>query len=87
MYRTNLLSKAIDRQKKMEDHLKYLQTDDWNQIRLHILKRDNYTCVMCGRNGGRLYVHHKTYQRWSKEHLNDLITLCYNCHEEIHGRN
>lgn len=70
----------------MEEHLKYLGTDNWNQIRQYVLKRDNYTCVICGKSKGRLYVHHKTYKRWSKENMSDLVTLCYACHEDIHGR-
>jgi len=80
-------SYAIRSNTLLRQHKEYISGNNWNQIRLHVLKRDNYTCVKCGKNGGKLYVHHKTYKRWSNENINDLVTLCYNCHEEIHGRN
>lgn len=76
--------RAVKKSVLLKDHKKYLETDDWRQIRQQILMRDNYTCVMCGRTNCKLFVHHKTYRRWSKENLNDLITVCYKCHQTCH---
>jgi len=78
--------KKARRNDLLKQHEKYLATDNWQQIREYVLKRDNYTCIMCGKNGGRLFVHHKTYIRHGHESPSDLITLCYTCHEKAHGR-
>jgi 5-methylcytosine-specific restriction endonuclease McrA len=52
-------------------------------IRAKVLKRDNYTCQMCGATD-KLQVHHKTYFWLGGEWLWNLITLCVDCHIEIH---
>ena len=67
----------------------------------HILRRDNYTCQKCGEfcgeinehgiklptTNGKLDVHHKTQvQHGGDDHPDNLITLCFNCHKEIHRK-
>ena len=59
-----------------------------------ILKRDDYTCLLCGKRGTALHVHHIV--KWSDapdlrfERLN-LATLCHSCHKQkahasnVHG--
>ena len=76
--------RSVARAAKLDDHKKYLENNDWRQIRLHVLMRDNYTCIKCGKTNCKLIVHHKNYRRWSKENLNDLVTLCFDCHQSIH---
>jgi len=52
-----------------------------------ILKRDNFTCQVCGKRGGKLNAHHLNNFSEFKElryKLNNGITLCKNCHEEFH---
>jgi len=54
---------------------------NWDKLRRQVLNRDNYTCQSCGKSGCRLYVHHITPYKLSKNNsLNNLITLCLICH-------
>jgi 5-methylcytosine-specific restriction endonuclease McrA len=78
--------KCVQKAVWIKSHEKYLQSGNWNQIRDFVLKRDNYTCIMCGKTNVMLFVHHKTYIRHGHENPSDLITLCYHCHEKVHGR-
>ena len=59
----------------------------WKELAKSILKRDNYQCQKCG--GRSEIVHHR--RQWSKypEYRftpSNLITLCKNCHKEIHKK-
>lgn len=50
------------------------------------LERDEYKCVMCGREDG-LNVHHKDESGQSAKpnnELDNLITLCNACHSQVH---
>lgn len=76
--------KAAKRSVLLKKHLEYLQSKEWAIIREKVLERDDYTCVLCGATDCQLDVHHKTYKRHGNEKLFDLITLCENCHNEIH---
>ncbi len=64
-------------------YLQYLQSPEWREKRDQVLARDKYRCFECGARGA-LEVHHTTYKRIFREHLDDLITLCPLCHEEEH---
>ena len=60
--------------------------------RLKALERDNYTCQVCGKKAleTRLHVHHKDNKGRTvvetNNSLDNLITLCPQCHTNIHGR-
>lgn len=60
----------------------YLASDYWYRLRSEILKRDGYACVKCGASVG-LQVDHKTYAHLGFESLDDLQTLCWNCHSLV----
>lgn len=62
----------------------YLQSDDWKRKRYVVLKRDNWTCVHCGRRATQ--VHHKQYARRNigKEPIEWLVSVCKDCHEKQH---
>ena len=61
----------------------------WRKIRIDCLKRDNYTCRICG-STKFLQVHHIIHK--SKQPLlffnkHNLITLCEKrCHKDVHGK-
>lgn len=53
------------------------------QVSPRVLKRDNYTCVSCGQQGGDLHVDH--IKDWSKYpslrfDMSNCRTLCIKCH-------
>lgn len=51
-----------------------------------ILHRDNYTCQICGKKHIRLEVHHIIFRsQGGTDDENNLITLCEDCHSEIHS--
>ena len=50
-----------------------------------ILNRDCYTCQLCGKKHIRLEVHHIIYRsNGGTNDENNLITLCENCHSNVH---
>ena len=60
---------------------------EWNKVQPLVKKRDKYTCAICGRIGGVLHVHHLfAWKEFPKKRfdLNNLITLCSECHHEVH---
>lgn len=59
--------------------LLYLTTKVWRGIRYAVLKRDGMACVRCG-STVELQVHHKRYHEIGADALEDLETLCVNCH-------
>lgn len=62
-------------------------------LRMKVLKRDNYRCRICGQNPSDdtniiLHVHH--IRPWSERgatDLNNLVTLCHTCHAGLHPHN
>jgi hypothetical protein len=57
---------------------------DWVMQRTSCLTRDNHTCQQCG-DSGPLEVHHWEPYRFSFDNsLENLVTLCADCHRGIH---
>lgn len=63
---------------------RYLNSDEWRVRRDKAFERDSERCVLCHREGN--HVHHMTYRNIFNEDIRDLITVCTECHEYIHGR-
>lgn len=68
------------------EYKKALQDQRWKDLRIVILKRDNYACVKCNAKEN-LHVHHIKYingkQPWQVP--NSLLqTLCQTCHIKVH---
>lgn len=61
----------------------YLTTDEWKAKRAARLKLDDWTCQRCGK-AMNLNVHHISYAQIPYEPLEDLITLCKQCHRAVH---
>lgn len=65
-----------------------LKDQRWEDKRIHILRRDNYCCKLCG-NHDNLHVHHILYEEdtdpWDYDE-NYLITVCEFCHNRIHSQ-
>jgi len=66
------------------NYKQYLKTSEWKKLRQQVLDRDKccQTCVLIQ----NLEVHHKHYKTLGNEKLDDLITLCKECHEVITNR-
>ena len=63
----------------------FLKTPYWKTIAEAVKDRDGNKCQRCGAEK-RLHVHHLNYQHHGDElnHFDDLVTLCRNCHKEVH---
>jgi 5-methylcytosine-specific restriction endonuclease McrA len=63
---------------------------NWNSLRRHVYVRDRHCCTACGRKGGRkvaLHAHHVVpLSRGGRNTLDNLVTLCGDCHREAHRR-
>lgn len=58
----------------------------WKKLRENRLKKDHFQCVECG-NAFNLQVHHIRYPDiWGTETIDDLVTLCDECHKKIHNK-
>lgn len=71
-----------DRKTKYNQHI---NSWEWKATRQLVLKRDGNQCTSCSEKTN-LHVHHLTYDRFGNELLDDLLTLCENCHRVAHGR-
>ena len=61
-----------------------LKDPKWQKKRLEILNRDKFTCRLCNDKETTLHVHHNKYSNnpWDTD-IDDLITLCCDCHDTI----
>lgn len=61
---------------------------EWEDQRYTALERDNITCQSCGIGDCRLHVHHKVPRSaGGSDELDNLVTLCPDCHAEEHDQN
>ena len=68
-----------------EAYRNYLQTDTWKTSRIQRLALDNNECVLCGKKAS--HVHHRRYpKKWGTETVNDLVSLCSECHSKHHNK-
>lgn len=61
-----------------------LKDPRWQKKRLKVLQRDKFSCQYCYDKETTLHVHHMVYKNnpWDVS-LNNLITLCKNCHSLV----
>lgn len=59
----------------------YIKSEKWANKRDARKQLDGFRCTRCGCSEGRLEVHHKTYDRFMNELMEDLETLCIPCHD------
>ena len=60
----------------------YMRSYEWICKRREVLSRDNNLCVGCSQPAEQ--VRHLTYERLGRERLEDLASLCRECHEKVH---
>lgn len=62
---------------------KNLYTENWDDIRKQVYRRDGYRCVMCGAKG-KLAAHHIVPVKISKNNsLSNLVSVCNKCHRKL----
>lgn len=67
---------------------KYLDSDDWRQLRRLVLTRDNHVCQACLRRPA-VQVHHRSYafyNYYGQSFAFELVSICLACHQAIHPR-
>ncbi len=75
----------MDKSKISEiDYQAYLHSTEWQAKREQRLQQDGHKCTHCFTTEC-LEVHHLTYVRLGNELLDDLLTLCDYCHQDLHG--
>ncbi len=58
-----------------------VNSPSWKKLRKEVYKRDDYTCQICGKRGGRILAHHRIPYRISQDdRMGNLITTCPHCH-------
>jgi 5-methylcytosine-specific restriction endonuclease McrA len=68
------------------DYEAYLQSQEWADKRELIFKRAKGFCEGCGQAPAR-EVHHLSYENCFNEFLWELVAICRDCHERVHGAN
>lgn len=69
---------------KQDRYAKYINSLEWQNRpeRLQAIQRDCGRCVLCN-SSEDLEVHHRTYENFGNEKLEDLYTFCRQCHEIV----
>ena len=69
---------------RTKQYREYLKSDAWKRKRYVVLRRDNWTCQICGAKATE--VHHKKYAKYQigKEPIQWLVSLCSPCHRDQH---
>jgi len=63
-----------------------LAPDSYRKLRTDVLERDGWHCQYCG-GSDRLQVHHMCSRSLFGDDTNEnLITLCADCHSDIHQK-
>lgn len=60
----------------------YMHSPPWFERRALVIERARGRCERCRRTTARFEVHHKTYEHFGSEPLEDLEALCATCHPE-----
>lgn len=63
------------------------RSKEYQEWRIRVLERDEYTCQHCEQHGGRLHVHHEKSARLHPDSIfdeNNAIVLCQKCHQDLH---
>lgn len=63
----------------------HLKSQKWKDLRELRLKIDKYQCCVCHEKKP-LEIHHLTYDRLGNESINDLRSLCRDCHQHQHDK-
>ena len=69
----------------LDNKMEYYRSPKWQEVCEKRKKIDKNRCILCGEDKD-LVVHHLTYMNFGQEDIEkDLITVCQDCHNAIHG--
>lgn len=68
-----------------ERYAAYLCSREWSMLKRDVRSRSRGICERC-LSGRMSHVHHLTYARKYREHMDDLLAVCLQCHDFIHGK-
>lgn len=71
------------------ERTKFQNSKEWKEVRDQCFTRDNHTCQWCTTRGGKLEAHHIKSWKDNLEVrlcLDNLMTLCVDCHRRLHRR-
>lgn|SRR3990167_3723955 len=80
------LRKKIKHSKKLpylENYKGYLKSPHWQKTKKQFYLFNEKKCVVC-KSKENINLHHTDYRKMGIEEFGDLITLCQNCHTELH---
>jgi len=67
------------------EYIDYLKSSSWKERRKILIEQADNKCSNCGKKANHL--HHLNYNNLGCEILNqDVIALCKDCHNEVHGK-
>jgi 5-methylcytosine-specific restriction endonuclease McrA len=69
--------------KQRAEYEAYMLSERWRLKRCERLRMDGYECQTCC-SKKNLEVHHRKYENFGNEKMEDLRTLCDLCHKAIH---
>lgn len=67
-----------------DDYREYLRSEEWYNKRAAAIWRDGGRCRFCN-SDENLNVHHRDYTHIPDETIDDLTTVCIECHRRLHG--
>lgn len=63
----------------------FLKSEQWQTLRLTCIAMDEGKCVVCGKYDPKNDAHHLFYREtWADTKPQDLLTLCRDCHSDVH---
>ena len=73
----------------IDDSAVQRRSTEYKMWRDEVFSRDDYTCQICGKRGGKLNAHHIKHFATHSElrtTVSNGITLCTDCHKAVHRR-
>lgn len=71
---------------KPMDYKTFMNSNEWRVQSHRVRKRDNDTCQLCGCKDKQMHAHHLKYlDDFTKVDDKDIITLCIECHRNLHN--
>ena len=69
-----------------DTYVEHLMSDKWKQTKLTRLLIDDFKCQQCDKQitAETSHCHHITYQNLGDEGMKDVVSVCPQCHNDIH---